>query len=111
MYGRKIMHILEIAEPDEEHGVMPQNVALRSRPNALGALDRWSSWDVPSLTLPKAKKSASGLRISTNTQYTTSLSQVRNIWLAFWDMCLTSGILVNPGVWLHKFSTDSTSVS
>lgn len=72
------MQILEVPEADSESedDAPPQPVALRPRPPALGALDRWSSWDIPSLTLPKAKRQGAGLRIATNPDFSSSKSQV-----------------------------------
>lgn len=68
------MQILEVpeAESESEDDASKASVALRPRPNALGALDRWSSWDIPSLTLPKAKRQGAGLRIATNPDFSTS---------------------------------------
>lgn len=72
------MQILEVpeAESDSEDDAPTIPVALRPRPSGLDALDRWSSWDVPSLTLPKAKRQGAGLRIATNPDFSSSVSQV-----------------------------------
>lgn len=71
------MQILEVPEAESEsEDDTPQPVALRPRPSALGSLDRWSSWDIPSLTLPKAKRQGAGLRIATNPDFSSSKSQV-----------------------------------
>lgn len=65
------MQILEEPEADSESedDAPTQPVALRPRPPAL---DRWSSWDIPSLTLPKAKRQGAGLRIATNPDFSSS---------------------------------------
>lgn len=68
------MQILEVpeAESESEDEVPTLPVAPRPRPTPLGALDRWSSWDIPSLTLPKAKRQGAGLRIATNPDFSSS---------------------------------------
>lgn len=90
------MQILEVPEADSESedDAPTQPVALRPRPPALGALDRWSSWDIPSLTLPKAKRQGAGLRIATDPDF--SSSQVSSD-----DFCGLDGESCRHFVWGH----------